>query len=169
MDVKNNILEINEDVKNEMEKILWTQEEIVENNNLKDVKLSESKTSDNEVKLDEIKIDKDSIKDSVKDEKVKKERRTTSSGNWYDSIPDEDKLQPGDIICLTLNGLNKFGEFIKYGKRNGIYWVNMRKKNSREFMSREWSVKDTDCDIVYHNNVLNDKYRVDEDGIYYVK
>lgn len=175
-------LEMNEDVRSEMEKILWTPEETVDtsNNDAKDidVELINSKTKQTEVEITtDTKINNDKADEtSNKSEKVKKEKKTTKRNvikagdpDWASKIPEEQRLQPGDIICLTVDNLNKFGEFIEYGKKEGVYWVNMRKKDSLELMSKKWSVKDFECDIVFHNGELNPKYTVDEKGIYRIK
>lgn len=183
MENKKTQLEINEEVRNEIDKILWTPEDITPkvnttiSYNLQDS--TEEKESIAEVTepVKEEKKDKDNVinldnkKNTTNEEKKEKKRNVSKAGNpnWYESISEEDRLVPGDIICLTVNGLNKFGEFIEYGKRQGIYWVNMRKKDSLELMSKKWSVKDFECDIVYHNEVLNPKYQVDDKGIYSIK
>lgn len=175
MEIKNNVLEMTEDVKNEMAKILWTPEEMAKPNiNMEDINLEikESKTEENEIDVTEVAKEVKENKDETKKEsKPKKPRNVSKPGNanWFEQIPESDRLQPGDIICLTVDGLNKFGEFIKYGKRQGIYWVNMRKKDSLELMKKEWSVKDFECDIVFHNGELNPKYSVDDKGIYRIK
>ena len=170
-------LEINEDVRSEMEKILWTPEETTNNSNdtnkAVEVELVDSKTEETEVDIPTQESDDNK---STKQEKVKKEKKTTKRNtvkagdpDWASKIPEEERLHPGDIICLTVDNLNKFGEFIDYGKKEGVYWVNMRKKDSLELMSKKWSVKDFECDIVYHNGELNPKYTVDDKGIYRIK
>lgn len=177
MEIKNNVLEMTEDVKNEMAKILWTPEELAKPaTEMEDVniEIKESKTDDKKVDIEEAVNEagaKGKVDEDKKESKPKKPRNVAKAGNatWYEQIPEEERLQPGDIICLTVDGLNKFGEFIEYGKRQGIYWVNMRKKDSLELMSKKWSVKDFECDVVFHNGELNPKYSVDDKGIYRIK
>ena len=167
------MLQGNEDVKTEMEKILWTpvlnEDEVsVEDAN---VKVQETKTPENKV---EIPTDNNENVDTVQKE-VKKERKAKpagpakkpASGEWINNIPEEERLVEGDILyCIGGDGKGKFAKVIGYGKKENIVWANMFKKNSTAFMNRPWSLTLKDTVVVYKNGQLTPGYTVSEEGVY---
>lgn len=164
------MLQGNEDVKTEMEKILWTpvlnEDEVsVEDAN---VKVQETKTPENKV---EIPTDNNENVDTVQKE-VKKERKAKpakkpASGEWINNIPEEERLVEGDILyCIGGDGKGKFAKVIGYGKKENIVWANMFKKNSTNFMNRPWSLTLKDTVVVYKNGQLTPGYTINDEGVY---
>lgn len=173
---KTTMLQGNEDVKTEMEKILWTpvlnDEEVnVENTN---VVIKDTKTPENKVEIPT--ENQENVESTQKTTKtVKKERKPKStgqtkkpaSGEWINNIPEDQKLVEGDILyCIGGDGKGKFAKVIGYGKKENIVWANMFKKNSNNFMNRPWSLTLKDTVIVYKNGQLTPGYSVNEEGIY---
>ena len=169
---KMTMLQGNEDVKTEMEKILWTpvlteEEENIEKAN---VTIKETKIPENRVEVPtevptEVSNNKEVKKTPV--EKKAKPAKKPASGEWINNIPEEEKLVEGDILyCIGGDGKGKFAQVIGYGKKENIVWANMFKKNSTAFMNRPWSLTLKDTVVVYKNGQLTPGYTVSEEGVY---
>lgn len=84
--------------------------------------------------------------------------------DWASKIPEDQKIKPGTVFYLVPN--DKFGTFVKYGKKEGIYYLAMFKKDSIEKMSKDWSVKSELLELVEKDGKIeNDKFvKTDDKG-----
>lgn len=194
MEQKN--LNLNETAKKEMEEILWSASN--DSNDTKDSNDLEKSIDETNAKIevenkpnDEVTIEEKATSESddkeannitdIKDAKPKNKKKTdkkpkdpnqTSNkqkdGKWAASIPEEERFTTETILHFKRDQYDKIGNFLYYGKKDGVIWVDMFKKDSTEHMSRPWSITMSDCTIVENKGVLNPNY-VKENGIYYTK
>jgi hypothetical protein len=100
-----------------------------------------------------------------------KKRDVLKFGNkdWAAEIPEDQKFNEKTVFCWKPGEDNKIGYFAKYGKKEGMIWINMYKKDSFTLMSREWAARLSDCEVIEQDGkMLSDKYIKDEKG-YHVK
>ena len=93
---------------------------------------------------------------------------TSNDKDWVNKLPDEKKCKQNDVWYFVPQ--NKFGLFQTYGKKQNIFWLNMYKKNSFDFMSRAWSLNIDVCELVERDGkIVNpDKFYKDHLG-YHLK
>ena len=169
------MLQGNEDVRSEMEKILWTpvlseNEEITEENNNEEVKvvMKDVKTPENEVEVEtpNNEVEKPKVEKPKRAKKTPSATTVPANDEWVNSIPDEEKLSEGDVLyCIGGDGKGKFAQVIGYGKKQNIVWANMFKKASTDFMSRPWSLTITDTVVVKKDGQLMDGFD-ENNGVY---
>lgn len=166
------MLQGNEDVRSEMEKILWTpvenNVEEVSNESEEEVKvvMKDTKTPENEV---EIPTTEEDEKPKVKKQRKAKstgEAKVPANGEWINNIPENERLAEGDVLyCIGGDGKGRFAQVIGYGKKLNIVWANMFKKESTEFMSRPWSLTSTDTVVVKKGGELMEGF-AENNGVY---
>ena len=186
--------EVNEDVMNELKGIKWSSDEettgaaetkevnkevtetVVESkapeSNAVENKETETKV---EIKETEPKAENKEIESNETEPKVEqtagKKRDVLKFGNkdWVAEIPEDQKFNEKTVFCWKPGEDNKIGYFAKYGKKEGMIWINMYKKDSFTLMSREWAARLSDCEVIEQDGkMLSDKYFKDEKG-YHVK
>ena len=162
----------NEDVKQEMNDIIWnaanskeetgSKEEVnTGSENQEDPKNETVARNESDVDSNVNGEPKGEEDDVLTSQAEKKKRNVIKFGDkeWATKIPESERFNGETVVSFRPGTLNKVGKFVDYGKKEGIIWVNMFKKNSfTEFMSRQWPIQIAECDIVEHNGVLNEKY-----------
>jgi hypothetical protein len=89
--------------------------------------------------------------------------------NWVEEIPENERFTEKTVFCWKPGEEDKIGYFFKYGKKEGMIWINMYKKDTFTLMSREWAARLSDCVVIEQDGkMLSDRYFKDEKG-YHVK
>ena len=172
--------EVNEDIMKELGGIKWSSdEETTAAAETKEVNkevtetVVESKTPESDaVENKDTEIKDENKETEPKDEQAAgKKRDVLKFGNkdWVAEIPEDQKFNEKTVFCWKPGEDNKIGYFAKYGKKEGMVWINMYKKDSFTLMSREWAARLSDCEVIEQDGkMLSDKYIKDEKG-YHVK
>jgi len=180
----NTLVNSNDDVKKEMEQIIWSKssetdgkkqetetEKINKVENQKEEEKEKADNPDNGKVGDEIPKD-EAPKDEVQTEDHKK-RNVLKFGNreWAASLPVEDQFDNTTIFCFKRGEFDKIGTFKEYGKKERIIWLDMFKKDTFELMSRAWAVRIEECEIVEKNGVIlnPEVFSRDEKGYHIIK
>ena len=157
---------LKEDMKNKMKEIIWTE----------DVPKDNKKKAEANDKVENTQVEsnpKTIVQNEVKSEKVastetKKKRNVIKNGDkdWVSKLPEDQKFDEQTVFCFNPNQQCKVGRFKSYGKKEGIIWLEMFKKDSFEPMSREWAVRIDQCELVEKDGVLvnPELYSKDEKG-----
>ena len=166
--------DLKNDIKQEMEGIIWTVDDVATNKAVnttkKTVKNGEIK---NETATPKAETTNKGNEKAAEQTEVKKKRNVTKFGNknWSENLPEDKQFNENTIFCFNPDKQCKIGRFKSYGKKEGIIWLEMFKKDSFTPMSREWAVRIDECEFVEKDGVLinPEKYTKDERGYHVVK
>jgi hypothetical protein len=178
---------VNDEVMNELKGIKWSSDEETPVTAAETKGLEENKEVNKEVtetvveskasESDAVENKDTEIKDENKEVEPKDEQATGKKrdvlkfGNkdWVAEIPEDQKFNEKTVFCWKPGEDDKIGYFAKYGKKEGMIWINMYKKDSFTLMSREWAARLSDCEVIEQDGkMLSDRYIKDEKG-YHVK
>jgi hypothetical protein len=174
---------VNEEVMNELKGIQWStepEETVAENKEIKAEMVEENKEPKNEVvepKNEE--VENKEVENKEVENKEPKVEQTTGkkrdvlkfgNKNWAEEIPEDKKFTEKTVFCWKPGEDDKIGYFSKYGKKEGMIWINMYKKDSFNLMSREWAARLSDCEVIEQDGVMlkPERYFKDDKG-YHVK
>lgn len=134
--------------------IEWKQSDVHEEENIDNNVNAQNETREENKK--EVVINKEKPVSNKKSNKV-------SNSDWKESIPEDERPKQGNIYYLVPN--NKFGRFVDFGKKEGIYYLSMFKKNSFDTMSKDWSVKsELLIPVEIDGVIIDDRFDKTENG-----
>lgn len=168
--------DLKNDIKQEMEGIIWTADDVTTNkavNTTKETVKNDEIKNENETAAPKAETTNKGNEKAAEQTEAKKKRNVTKFGNknWSENLPEDKQFNENTIFCFNPDKQCKIGRFKSYGKKEGIIWLEMFKKDSFTPMSREWAVRIDECEFVEKDGVLTnpEKYTRDEKGYHVVK